>query len=659
MDGMRLSEPSLVSEKPEWLDHPSFSALLAKTTIVYAEVQSPCGLALCQPRTLEIARDLKPGFRSLVIFRLALELAWLWTLPDLEDDAALLLSARAAAGFVASIPKHVTAQEHADDLLVAIKCCGSAEPSRADLEVALTHLRMLELLPGSTCKPNDDFASTYKCVSQLWTFAQSAEALLKSGGDDRLLLDQQTGFNRYGCPPFPQSDVIDLASSTASSISDNALAAVEAARQDLLKKARHSGVDDAIEYFSSEIRCRLLAHFGIDDSAECLLTASGTDAALVTTFLLKTLSPDNCLHSILMSPSETGSGMPNAVAGRHFADCAAGGIKVAKADPLSEEFRLSKLETISTRKDDGSRRPAKVIDQDCRASVARGLEKGSVILHALKGSKTDLDAPSQQVCRELATVHGSRIHVMVDACQMRLDPSHVRDLIEAGFIILITGSKFFAAPGFCGAILLPTKKLREIMCATSDFSALWPYATLANGVVQRRCPGLILRWTAALYNMDRLKTVPRAFIEDYLLRTEKQLRQVIGMYDRFELVDGHPTRRTSSQIPQSIFTFRIKAKNGFLSFEELRSLYEQAYNPSRNLQLPSIAQPPEQIRFGQPVKLGDAGVAGLRVAISSRHIFDEVNLEPQLDAAFNVLASLLEPVEHVCSSRRALSRHLA
>ncbi|MEG8007453.1 hypothetical protein U2444_14740, partial [Listeria monocytogenes] len=45
--------------------------------------------------------------------------------------------------------------------------------------------------------------------------------------------------------------------------------------------------------------------------------------------------------------------------------------------------------------------------------------------------------------------------VVVDACQMRVPPERLRACLEAGWMVLLTGSKFFGGPAFAGALLVP------------------------------------------------------------------------------------------------------------------------------------------------------------------------------------------------------------
>ena len=49
-------------------------------------------------------------------------------------------------------------------------------------------------------------------------FLASTQALLCEGGDQRIVRNQLTGLNAYGCAPRPDPDLIAFGSSTASTI---------------------------------------------------------------------------------------------------------------------------------------------------------------------------------------------------------------------------------------------------------------------------------------------------------------------------------------------------------------------------------------------------------------------------------------------------------
>ena len=78
----------------------------------------------------------------------------------------------------------------------------------------------------------------------------------------------------------------------------------------------------------------------------------------------------------------------------------------------------------------------------------------------LAGSKTGLLAPSLEAAAELRQRHRGRLDVLVDACQMRLSPERIRACLAAGWMVLVTGSKFFGGPPFAGALLVPADVAR-------------------------------------------------------------------------------------------------------------------------------------------------------------------------------------------------------
>lgn len=55
-----------------------------------------------------------------------------------------------------------------------------------------------------------------------------------------------------------------------------------------------------------------------------------------------------------------------------------------------------------------------------------------------------------------------RNQVVVDACQLRSEEENIRKYVSLGFLTLVTGSKFYCGPPFCGAVLFPPAALAEL-----------------------------------------------------------------------------------------------------------------------------------------------------------------------------------------------------
>ena len=52
--------------------------------------------------------------------------------------------------------------------------------------------------------------------------------------------------------------------------------------------------------------------------------------------------------------------------------------------------------------------------------------------------------------------------MVVDACQLRSEAENIRKYAALGFLTLVTGSKFYCGPPFCGAVLFPPAALAEL-----------------------------------------------------------------------------------------------------------------------------------------------------------------------------------------------------
>ena len=113
--------------------------------------------------------------------------------------------------------------------------------------------------------------------------------------------------------------------------------------------------------------------------------------------------------------------------------------------------------------------------------------------------------------------------MLADCCQMRGTPSHIAEMLDGGFLVAVTGSKFFCGPPFCGALLLPEAfrarlgnlRLPEGLAAQTAFYD-WPAPLRdgSEGFGSHANIGLGLRWEAALAEMDAFRAVPPALAEN-------------------------------------------------------------------------------------------------------------------------------------------------
>jgi hypothetical protein len=461
--------PSIAAGTPDHLRlairltcrRPELRPLCAGTGFaVDADIDLPARVVPGGRIVLHPAALAEPTCAALVI-RHALELA-LWQGLGTADGAAAqrrtgaLLACRVAARYAALLPvraRETGLQALPDWLRAAYRIAAEAAPEWHRLPAEL------ERLDGGAIEARPD-----PLPDELLELAAPSEHLLVSGGGSRLRLDPATGLNVYGWGAVPSPEVLAFASSTASTISAPAYRAVEALRQALLRAGQAGRLEPALAAEIADIKREVLARCGAGDlmGTEVVLTPSGTDGELAALHLAR--RGDRRLVNLVIAPEETGSGVPDAAGGRHFAPETPHGAAVAKGEAIAElaPGRVA-VETVEIRGPDGAARPLAAIDTEVAARVRRAVANGArCLVHLLDASKSGLAAPSPGVVRTLCARHGARIEVVVDACQLRLRPERIRSYLEQGWMVLVTGSKFAMGPPFAGALLVPARLAAEI-----------------------------------------------------------------------------------------------------------------------------------------------------------------------------------------------------
>jgi hypothetical protein len=619
---------------PRDVDHPALAPLRRRVGVAIGAPPGTLDMAVPRAFQLTAGPSLEGRAGTLVLLRFGLELACLRGMDALPHASATLLAGRAAGLFLGVLPRAARDAAMEDPAVPLLARLAGDVPPIAQLTACWRLLA--EAMASDETAP--DLAALQR-VARLWHLAAPCEALLISGGDDRLTLDAETGLNRYLCAPYPMPALISFGSCTASTISAAGFDAAEAVRQGMLAASCTQTADAVLETASGQIVAELLVQLGVADSAEAVLAASGTDATLLLTGLLAAERPRETITTVLMSPSETGSGVPEAVQGRHFAPCTASGQVVQKGGAVEGFPPGLALVSVALRDAAGLPRTPEEIAAACETAIEAASRRGHVVLHAIDGSKTGLAAPGLLALDLLADRFGTRLDIVVDACQLRIEPALLRRYLDRGWPVLVTGSKFFGAPGFCGAVLFPRRRLRRIAGGGFLPDGLGAYASLSGGSVSRRCPGLLLRWAAALAHMRGFGALPEAAVRAAIDLAGAHIRAAMMRDTRLRLVPApRPDSPGWSDRP-SVLTFTIDEGAGPLSADALRPIY-RAMAQDRPAE-PGADPAALPCLIGQPVVLAE-GVGGLRVAISAAQIVSGEDLRPKLAAVFGTLALLLD-----------------
>jgi hypothetical protein len=472
---------------------------------------------------------------------------------------------------------------------------------------------------------------------ELPEFAADIDLMLASGGDGRILLDPTTRRNRYGTRVTPCPDEIFLSSSTASTITLRAHRAVETAWRALTAERQR------IDMWFESIRSRLLDLFGVAGTG-VVLTGSGTEAELIALAIARSILGDP-LTNIILAPAETGSGVLRAAAGSYFLDSTPFGETCVAGDRLSGWADADiEAATVEIRDTLGNLRAAADIDAEACSQAVSAIEAGrSVLLHRLETSKTGHSGLSVAAALQIMARAPDKVVVVVDCCQLRCSRGRVRQFLEQGFMVAITGSKFFGGPPFSGALLLPPQILARIGALTlpvglADYSSRldWPDALQAKAPLRwanEANLGLGLRWVAALAEMERFFALPgnlRSGIAAYFASAVRTRAQDI---DNLREMSGGPD--SPAEASESILPFIMTHSDGApFSMAETAAIHARLREPCASLR-PSDPALEQIFHLGQPVAVGPH--TALRVCVSApviSEIAERVKAGERLEAAF-------------------------
>lgn len=272
------------------------------------------------------------------------------------------------------------------------------------------------------------------------------------------------------------------------------------------------------------------------------------------------------------------------------------------------------------------------------------------VVHSVIGTKTGLVYPSLDIIRSLQAEYGERLMVVVDACQLRCKLSMMKEYIDLGAFVLITGSKFFCGPPFSGAVLCPNHLAQELENNFSPDSTrvvpvglqsyLSPYEipkempllraflTIPHNQTTPRepwmNPGLVLRWSCALDTISALSALDAEEVSRFTQEWVKGVQALVsdcGPYLKCLEEKGEDGGSNSAVMPGdicSIVSFVAMMPDSdnsdsdtlrCLHFDDMKRLWVQMTEGSNKAAL------------GQPVLLSPE-VTVLRVALGAQMVVE-------------------------------------
>ena len=485
--------------------------------------------------------------------------------------------------------------------------------------------------------------------------------LLTCGGDPRLALDRAR-LNAYGCGPSPSPDIWSFASSTASTISERAYARAGLAREELLRAAIDVGLDEAFDTRIEAMRAELKACLELPNDVAVIFSASGTDAQLHALFLARCRS-EAVLTTIVVGCDQTGSGTFHTARGRHFANLTARGSVVGKDAPIPglscDSMGLPLFDGTA-----GCAARADIDDAVLRAIEAAVAGGSDVLLHVMDSSKLGWGAPGAACLADIGRRWPQRVQVVVDACQMRLTRTRLQNYLDRGYMVLISGSKFFGGPAFSGALLLPgcipcprgdafADSLKDY-AGRSDWPKGW---TLRSQLSNRPNLGQWLRWEAALEEIGAYYRVPADFRTFALRQLHDGVESLIARSPSLDpvMASGPACGSDDEEFScPTIFPFMIRRRGMPISADECQLLYRALARDVRELVVGSARNQEiagRRCLLGQPVRVdGAQPTAVLRLCLGARQVIEAWAPDPglaqqRLQGELDRIAALLAKLE--------------
>lgn len=462
---------------------------------------------------------------------------------------------------------------------------------------------------------------------------------MTSGCDGRLLLDA-SGLNPYGCSELPR-DVVALGSCTCSSPSRRATRA----SQQCLEELRSSGDPEClVEQAISENRKRLRDCLQLPSDVEIAFTPSGTDVELLA-LAIADGSGDREIVNVVVGPTEVGSGTINVAAGLHYDTRLPCGDATEIGDAIDP--RLANRVTITTigiRDSSGKILSEPELDAHVTQVIVDAVSRHArVLLHVVAHSKTGIHAPSWSAIDRITRNMKDDVVVVVDAAQGRLNRSTYRSALDQGFLVSITGSKFFGGPPFSGALLIPASmnpKLRGRNILPAGFDRYFTPAEMPESWQSIRSEmsewyniGSLLRWVAAVDEMEHYYDLPVASRRRVIQAFAAAAHETFDSLEHIKLIPSfrieHADDLTGSlETTPTVFGLRIKDSSGRLNRESLKQLHIQLNRKiGETSDHPNSDALGQSFHLGQPVKIG-ADMYVLRIALGSPMIVDvATNLE--------------------------------
>jgi hypothetical protein len=437
--------------------------------------------------------------------------------------------------------------------------------------------------------------------------------LLSSGGDERIEL-LASGKHKYHLSPNEPPGLFSRGSCTCSSLNPQSRAKLEDFCNYICSEPFH-----AVRKKQSQ-RLKDLLNYDGKDAFDVIFAPSGSDLAYLPSIITEILQPGREQLVLLTCPEELGSGSQMAFLGKYFGDKNQFGQPVEKGEDINPHYNIS-LSRFSARSKEGL-----IIDhaKSIKDEIHRHphmAKIGALVIGSKSGIEDDIS---------LIPKIDKNVMWVVDLCQFRNSKKLVNELLEMNCMVMITGSKFYMAPPFCGVMLIPKGYGEKVRNTNIDPALLkgfdnifsyydFPeeYENLRKFFPKKENLGLTLRWEIALDEMERFSKIPVKEVNDLLYKWNDIVTEEIRKSQHFELMPHQ------DQTNSTIVSFTVKnPEGGFLEYDDLRKFFKFVVDQKHD-----CFDRFEKAFFGQPVRYGHG--AFIRLALGSNNIYNLLKRDPE------------------------------
>ena len=458
-------------------------------------------------------------------------------------------------------------------------------------------------------------------------------AALIAGGDERVALDPVSNLNRYHLDPADHEGLFSRGSCTANALTPSG----HAVATGFLERRPDADLTSVLD--DHERRLRHVVGAGCDEPFEVFWGPSGSDLMYLPLLFQRLLGPDRRIRNVVSCPEELGSGSLIAADGRYFSARTQSGPTPGVGEPLGD---LGPLEVATLPARDHGGNIVKRRD-DVGALLGDGAGRsgsiariGNLVFGSKSGIEDDLD---------VIDAGGDDVMWVVDLCQFRVDTALIATLLEAGVLLMLTGSKYFESPPFCAAMLVPDRwaaPLRELssapaarvfrpVVAAEDVPA--SCAAIRDELAPVQNWGLRLRWEVALAEMEAHDRLDPSDTEDAIAGWNGEVCALLESSPSFDLIpDQHMTN-------SSIVSFQVLVDGRPLAHEELTRLFATVVRDRHD----GFSDGCDRVFFGQPVRYSHGSF--IRLALGSHSVRARVE-----GAGVHDDARLLEVIEATARS---------